>query len=269
MPHFFTRHRLVLPAFAVLALICAGAGAHAEGSLGFIAPSGSPSGSVSTPVLADTMQSPSAEYAAVRWAARATGGNLPDGCATIDKQRLCVPTVTVDGQRVPDISILSGLLGQPRAGTPAESSRSSAAADPAVQHAVSQAVLGRLLVIQAQADGSAASLAEGRAAALRQLAMYQQIVKTDPQVAAQMVPPGLSADTWFHSDEAARDYQGTLTAGNELRIIEGAAAADPTAHTAEIRASRASFLIREIPKHAVAVNGKVPTFSLTTAFGAP
>lgn len=181
--------------------------------------------------------------------------SLPGGCATLGQQRACVPTVSLDGRRLPDLVVLGKLVGI--AGRP-DASSSSLSSPEVINAAVAATVFERLLYLQGVQDGITATDGQVQAIAQQQLDAYLN----DPQQAqhADVIPVGMTPRQYFFSPTSLSVYRdGLITAGERERITaQLPAGIDPTP---TYRTWFASVLSR----HDVTVNGTAPAVSLANA----
>lgn len=186
--------------------------------------------------------------------ARAHNGgvyNMPGGCVTLAGQQACVPSVILDGQRMPDIVILAKLVGV--TGEPGAIS-TSLSSPQEVQSAVAAAVFEHLLYVQGVQDGFSPSTPQAKTFAQQQLAHYRQ----DPQPA--VLPAGVAPQAYFLSPTVIAAYERGMVVADERQKITGGltTTTDPTS-------AYHAWLTAELAHHPVTVNGAPPTFSLPDA----
>lgn len=177
--------------------------------------------------------------------------DLPGGCVTLAGQQACVPTVILDSQRMPDIVVLSKLVGV--SGEPGAPS-TSLSSPQNIQSAVAAAVFERLLYVQGRQDGFSVAASVVKAFAQQELANYL----SDPLPAA--IPAGTAPQAYFLSPNVMAVYGHGMIVADERQKITAAAAvsADPTPAYRE-------WLGTELTRHTITVDGAAPTFSLPNA----
>ncbi|MGH2442730.1 MAG: hypothetical protein ACRDFX_06165 [Chloroflexota bacterium] len=273
-----SRHRLLALVVAIIAVLALGTAASAQIGVGPFTSNPIPAAPAQTALPSpDTATSshsnPMSALVTLSWQARATGGNVPGGCATVNGTRYCAPRVTIDGKKAPDVPLISSLVGLTTSsggphGFPAQAPVGSSLA---THEAVTQVVLNQLLAAQAEKDGAAATTADARTEAQSVLAGYQQMLKDDPAQAATVLPAGVDARAFFTSSGTVEDYRLALSIGNERRKLESAAGvvssgpqtAPQSQRAQQDRAVLSSFLSQQLPAHTVTVNGAPPSFDLS------
>lgn len=185
---------------------------------------------------------------------RGQPGNLPNGCVTLAGEQACVPPVSVDHQRLPDLVVLSKLVGV--TGEPGADS-TSLSSPQEIHTAIAAAVFDHLLYVQGVQDGYAVSHTQAEALAQQELTLYQH----DPQLAQSgIVPSGSTPEEYFLSAQAIAFYGRSVVVGQERQsILRGLPnGADPTP---QFR----NWLAAELAHHDVTVNGTSPTFTIADA----
>lgn len=176
------------------------------------------------------------------WKYRTRAGQIPGGCATLAGDRICVPSVSVDGKPVSDIVLIAQTFGR-RPGP------------NAVRQAVAEAVFGRLLYLEGRRSGIHATEAQARVLAEGEMAAY---VKDPATRSAVPIPPGVPPRKYFLAPETVDAYRVGIIVGRERNAILAAQ------HGREADVFSA-WLRGVLPRHRVSVNGRAPGFSLPNA----
>lgn len=186
--------------------------------------------------------------------AHGTSWRLPGGCATIVRTRVCVPAVTVDRRRVPDLQVLAGDVAWVTAGPGrGHNMRSSGA----VRAGVAGAVFAVLIENAASHDRRIhVTRAQARRLAQHELSMY----RSSPPPCGLMIPRGETPRQYFLSARAIEGYREGLMVGRERDLILRHYPAMPP-----IAAFR-RWLAGQLPHHTVRINGKRPSFSIAAAY---
>jgi hypothetical protein len=179
------RHRIIAVIFSIAVLLTVGAVADAQTGLPPLGPiTAPPTGQVPPPPVSTiNAYSVGQAFAVFAWDVRATGGNVPGGCATLNAHHYCAPKVNVDGAKISDLELIGPLMGLTTAsGGPSGGTATFPAGSEAANHAaISQAVLERLVLLQAKKDGVTVSTAQGTAQAEQELATYNSLRTSDPR----------------------------------------------------------------------------------------
>jgi hypothetical protein len=176
------------------------------------------------------------------WEDRTHDGQVPGGCATLAGHRICVPPVTVDGKRLPDLAVIAEMITRPS--TPRS-----------IHEAIAQAVFQRLLYLEGRRAGIHATQAEGRTIAEGEMAAYEK----DPTTRSLIpIPPGLSPRQYFLAPETIDAYRVGIITGRERDAIL-------TNHVLSAPATFTAWMKDVLPRHTVTVAGRAPGFSLPTA----
>jgi hypothetical protein len=179
-------------------------------------------------------------------------GDLPGGCATLAGEHVCVPRVTVDGQKLTDLAVLHGIItaaaGPGGLHLPLRSSR-------AIRSGIADAVFQRLLRLEAIRAGVNVTNAQARAFAQHELELYEQ---RPSQARSQgiRIPAGMTARQYFLSPRTVAGYRDGMVVGQERDRILRAHPSMPRA-----LAFREWFRAR-LPHHRVTINGSAPDSAL-------
>jgi hypothetical protein len=175
----------------------------------------------------------------ITWDARNSGGMLPNGCAAISGQQVCVPKITIDGTRIPDVDVLSQRAGR---GTGPTAGRIS----------IAFSVLSRLFYLEGLKSGIKVTDAQARQVAEAQLSAYQ---KNPTSRSATPLPRGVSPREYFLDPSTIASYRTSLVmAQKRTSLLQS-----QMGKGADIFAV---WLQGQLKHHTVLVNGKPPAFSL-------
>ncbi|MDQ2744979.1 MAG: hypothetical protein M3Z66_22160, partial [Chloroflexota bacterium] len=122
----------------------------------------------------------------------------------------------MDGQRLPDLAVLAGVVGVaanafgPR--LPRESLR-------AMRNGIAVAVFQRLLHLEGQQDGIQVTTVQARALAKREMKLYGETLHQGMRSQGASIPPGLTVQQYFLSPRAVEVLRLDMIVGRERQRI--------------------------------------------------
>jgi hypothetical protein len=176
---------------------------------------------------------------------RSGSGNLPHDCATLAGDHVCLPHVTFDKQRVPDLTVLNGDVAYA-----VGHNGMKLAAPPALHVGIATAIFQWLVVAEGKRDGVVVTIAEATLVAKSAMASYQ---KQDPN---GKLPGGLTPKQFFLSATTIDTYRRNLIYTAEIKKITKGATGAKAATRDE------AWYRARLPRHSVTINGKKPGFNL-------
>ena len=186
-------------------------------------------------------------------------GKLPGGCATLVHERVCLPRVTVDGQRLPDLAVLAGVVG---VAANAFGPRLSLGSLRAMQSGIALAVFQRLLHLEGRRNGIRVTTVQARAMAKREMTLYEEARRHGVRSQGASIPPGLTVQHYFLSPRAVEVLRLDLVVGRERqRILQ-------RYRSLPLSAAFHLWFQSRLAHHVITINGSPPAFSLPNAFPA-
>ena len=186
-------------------------------------------------------------------------GHLPGGCATLVHERVCLPRVTVDGQRLPDLAVLAGVVG---VAANAFGPRLPLGSLRAMQDGIALAIFQRLLRLESRRDGIRVTTVQARALAKREMTLYEEARHQGVRSQGASIPPGLTVQHYFLSPRAVEFYRRGMVVGRERQRILQRYRSMP------LSAAFHLWFRSRLAHHVITINGSPPAFSLPNAFPA-